>query len=345
MNAIIHEILGSGFTHDRVVSVAVTLFFLVSYFIGRASSENQETSIFFMNGFFMGSWLYMFSELRGVSEVFHDNIRVAITQRNSLLIFATAVIAICFMEPRQSRARVLAANALGLISICLLILSTTRSAYLCLMVFLVLLLYFEKSKKIRLQVLSFYLIGGLFLSMAKYCGLFVINPGRVTGIVSSAIRGDQAGIRRDHSANVRLAIYNEIYAMSKNDWLVPIFGQGEVGIGHTMRPLIVDGVTYANMSAHSEYFDVFVRRGFVGLLLFAFQIFAPFYVAAKSDPLTISGRMRTIIAIGLIATLAYGLFNESIRYLPFGIAFYVLLGFILGDSRKVLEKAADAPGS
>jgi hypothetical protein len=74
--------------------------------------------------------------------------------------------------------------------------------------------------------------------------------------------------------------------------------------------------------------DVLIRRGLIGVCFFIAQFFVILKITISARKGVIAHNIIYMFGLFLLSTYAYGLFNETIRYTPFGIIFYGLLGLL-----------------
>ena len=282
--------------------------------------------------------LYQMFEI-GLADLFMA--RDAIGQRLPFVLCFVAIIvlALAIFWKRQ-RLALLAIFTLG---IAVVLLSLTRAAYLQLALSLLALagyLAYKKPKSglilLGTLVLLLTVGGGIVASHEQDASQTVLNRIEQIGRVE-----EQATV--DVSGSYRLAVWRALTdKMSETPvrWLV---GYGQLGASFIVQDVEYDHGVIAMASAHSQYMDVLVREGVVGLVLFCLcfgeLVRIGLFRLSRFEP-----PHRPFIfahSIALIGVAVYGLFHETVRYPMFGFYFWMYAGIVA----KLMSEARTAPRS
>nr|WP_299171053.1 O-antigen ligase family protein [uncultured Allomuricauda sp.] len=198
--------------------------------------------------------------------------------------------------------------------------SFTRTAYLAL--FLSLIYYLAPSKvRIKRRTLKYFLIssfGVALLLIYDYSTqqLSLQAFDKISAKFVEAFGAFNEGTN-ERSVSERFETWKEIlrFTFINN----PISGTGGIGAGLLKSQEMID---IPNNSAHSQYFDIFLRYGFLGLIFF-FYFFWKLFVSFGKE-----------IKACIIFILLYGVTHETLKMT------YVLLFFItminLSYERKIV---------
>ena len=115
-----------------------------------------------------------------------------------------------------------------------------------------------------------------------------------------------------------------------------------MGVAYIQGKILVLGNEYVPMSAESQYFDVLLRGGVVGLFVFLYIFFRSIKLSWQLTKLEIQDRwIYVAIFIWLFTMIPYNLFSESLRHREIGVLFYVVFGFLVSQS-SYLKKRKNA---
>ena len=115
------------------------------------------------------------------------------------------------------------------------------------------------------------------------------------------------------STYVRLEIWSAVMTTIRQN---PLTGSGFAGI-YLFYPLFG--------SAHSQYMDVLLRTGIIGMLLFCFYYFQLLRLYLK---------INIGVFSGLIAIAVYGLFNETLKLTYIGLLIFLLFNIAVKQAEK-----------
>ena len=223
---------------------------------------------------------------------------------------------------------------ISVIALLLMVISLTRSVYIALTLDFLILIFFYKGK--RLIVWSLILLI-LVLIVNTYLNIFDQVGNRFSFMIDSIISPNI-----DHSASYRISIWGFIYEYIVSDLKNLFFGSGQLGVAYIQGKILVLGNEYVPMSAESQYFDVLLRGGVVGLFVFLYIFFRSIKLSWQLTKLEIQDRwIYVAIFIWLFTMIPYNLFSESLRHIEIGVLFYVVFGFLVSQS-SYLKKRKNA---
>lgn len=149
--------------------------------------------------------------------------------------------------------------------------------------------------------------------------LVSVEPAEQAG---QEVLGDGGVLTAEGSEGTRLAIWQEIVANTLEN---PLTGSSYLGVWNLNE--ISAG------SAHSQYFDVLQRTGFLGALL---------YIAILGQVLFFLWRKEPGLFWGTLAMLVFGLFHETFKESQGAFILACLLGMYGAHRREVAESGRDA---
>ena len=315
--------------------------FPVGRLILRKASFQMKHLVWGLIGTYVLTAGYTLYQMYGIGLADLFMARDAIGQRLPFVLcfVATIVLALAVFWKRQ-RLALLAIFTLG---IAVVLLSLTRAAYLQLALSLVALGGYLALKKPRSGLI---VLGSLALLLAAGGGIVASHEQDASQAVLSRIEQigrveEQATV--DVSGSYRLAMWRALTGkMSESPvrWLV---GYGQLGASFVVQDVEYDHGIIESASAHSQYMDVLVREGVVGLVLFCLcfgeLVRIGLFRLSRFEP-----HLRPIIfshSIALIGVAVYGLFHETVRYPMFGFYFWIYAGIVA----KLLSDSGTAPPS
>lgn len=311
----------------RTVSLAFFFLNVVSYYLALVlvrNESNLKSLIFFSRILFVALLLYCLKDYLFAVDLYQA--RQSIGQRLPLvLVYLSWILCSGFLLRHEaSKYALLCIFALSTVVVAL---SLTRAAYIqwfVSLVFFLVICRVEINKK-RLVVISFFVfvaVGWLAISS----GFFELISDRIFGLFNPHVLEQQ-----DISVSIRTTIWKEVITELFNSPFHLIFGQGQLGSSYMDISFISAlGFGVENTSAHSQYLDVIVRSGVVGLVFELLIIFTAIYRSLKLRKLGIFPSFFGGNAIALIGILAYGVFHESLRWQMFGFIFWFYLGVVSG---------------
>jgi hypothetical protein len=329
INSLAHAVFSSDTENAsmRILSLLASLVIILPYYVSRSVYLRDKQELF-IKVLFLGMSLYVLDIF--VSYVFaYLQYNSPFVGRSTIGQRVPVVINLIFMLGLVYKTKnyhfMLYARVISAVSLFLMIVSLTRSAYLALCVdILLLLLMYRKSKRYIFMVLSLLLIPYIFGTFSQVGGRFDFM---IESISDPSV---------DYSASYRVEIWKSIYDYMISTPINLLFGTGELGIAYLQRDIDVFGNNYIAMSAESQYFDTFLRRGVFGLFLFLLIVYRTLKLSLKL--MKIDAKHYWIyfsIFTWLLAMVPYNLFNESIRYRTIGILFFVIYGFLVTQTSYV----------
>lgn len=320
----------------RAASLFMACSMLLSYLMGRAFGGEIIKSVRSLFGgiavtFMLSCSHYLLMYKRfGINDLFLA--REVMGQRLPFIVcFVATLLLVLSIWWKQYR---FAFWPLSIVGFLLVALSLTRAAYLqCIFSVLAVVAYLGYFRPRRTLIVLILLGAGcVFLwrarEIAGYEGIQTIaNRLEQIGRVSEEASSDASG-------NFRLAMWRGASeALNKNPirWLI---GFGELGASFAIKDIEFNyGIEEAS-SAHSQYVDVLVREGIVGLLFFLL-IYGKVMLFKVRIQIEDGRIMRPVIfahSVALIGVFVYGIFHETVRYPIFGFYFWGYAGVISGLS-------------
>lgn len=313
-----------GQNFNRVVSLGQFAILLAPYMIGRAYFGSEAAVLPFLKALASSALivnLYFFYALSraGFSDLWAS--RTVLTQRMPVMICLVAIVCgVIALRGGRPRLLFLLVALLGTV---LVALSLTRAAYLQWLVSLgaFFALSFRKFtwKQRTAAVLILVALAGVSVGM-----LAVLN-----GLEQISMRVSTTNSNVDESASVRVTIWKNLYRRMEGDPLRFIGGFGQLGATYISTPFVSDaGIWIQDYSAHSEYMDIFVRAGIVGLLLILMIFLRIIFIGLYRNPGGGLGAFHFAHAVALCGAIFYGIFQESLRYPIFGLYFWFYAGTV-----------------
>jgi O-antigen ligase len=146
-------------------------------------------------------------------------------------------------------------------------------------------------------------------------------------------------VNDDASGNFRLAMWKGAASAIDNKRIRWLTGFGELGASFVIRDIEFNyGVEEAS-SAHSQYIDVLIREGSIGLALFIcinWRVIAVGFTRHRG----LAQELKPLLfghSVALLGVLLYGVFHETVRYPIFGFYFWVYAGFVSGIGPEYVE--------
>lgn len=313
------------------------------YLVGRHYFSSERAVKDFINSMlitFSGVVFYFYYALFdfGLSDL--NDARVVMSQRIPMIICFVAIIAgsLAILGYRMK----IYLLCLWIFGSVLIILSLTRAVYIQWLVssIIIFFLLIKRGSIPRLVAVALSLL--LFFLLSPYVPLV---PGHhieriferaATVYTNIDLFGrstdgvDSVMVSIDESSSLRILMWRALLdKLSENPlrWLV---GFGQLGASYVGPSLVSEaGVYVPNYSAHSEYVDVLIRAGGVGLVLIVVilstVIFRGFCVSGRSE---VVGKICFAHSIALVGVAFYGLFHEYLRYPIFGMYFWLYAGIV-----------------
>lgn len=315
--------------------------FLLPYFVGRCyiNSIRDYEKLFtamLVSGFAVMIYFLWTLTQSGLSDLYAS--RQVMYQRVPMVIGFLSVLALVYaIGGRSFRPFPLSVWALGMI---LVGLSLTRAVYL--QVAVSTLVAIAVMTRIRIaRSIAIIICVALVLVVASQIAFWgdwggkETITGRVWGVggaVASVVqgKGDLSFSGLDESGSLRLFIWNELLQKISDNPLRWVVGFGQLGPSYIGGELVSNaGVEITQYSAHSDYIDVLVRTGVVGLCL----LLAIWWAIVRNGFLLWSrDRAANILFVAhsaaLLGAATYSFFHESTRYPLFGMYFWLYAGFV-----------------
>jgi O-antigen ligase len=311
----------------RMLSMFASLIIILPFYVSRSiNTEFKQNLVILL--LFLGMSMYVIDVLIGYITAYLQY-RTPFVGRSTVGQRIPVIINLVFMlgllYKTRNRYLLVYARVIAFVSLFLMVVSLTRSAYIALCVDLLVLLFIYKNKKI---IISTLILLFALLAVGAYSDIFNQVGSRFSFMMES-IRNPAV----DYSASYRIEIWSSIYNYLVSTPVNLLFGTGELGIAYLQREITVFGDNYIALSAESQYFDTILRRGVLGFSIFVFilyrSIMLSWALVKKQAPYA---WIYISIFTWLLAMVPYNLFNESIRYRTIGILFYVIYGFLVSQS-------------
>jgi O-antigen ligase len=203
------------------------------------------------------------------------------------------------------------------------LLSLTRASYIQWLasvglVFAVAFRRFSWRKRVVTAMLAM-----LFVSLAAGALVVLAGVEQITDRVVVTTSGE------DESASSRLTIWKIMAGHVLENPFRALGGFGQLGASYIGEGFWSDaGYWVSSYSAHSEYMDIFVRSGLVGVVI----VMLIFWKVVRSGMTTLAAVPRAgpyyfSYAAAAFGAAFYGVFQESLRYPIFGMYFWFCAGF------------------
>ena len=258
--------------------------------------------------------------------------RAAVAQRYPVVINFVFLAALLFEAKAKWRRAV--AFCVASLSLLLMVVSLTRGAYLALAVDYIVLLFIKPKKIIGFTVLLIALLAGMSVQYREEMApLWSAAKDRLEFTVETV-----KNPTIDASAYDRIAMWKTILDTSLASPFAFLFGTGELGIGQLGKTAKGYSGDFVVGSAHSQYFDALTRRGVVGLALFLIVLYRMIRAAWHLRHDSQYGWFYTALAVGYMALVPYDLFEESFRFMTFGLFFYAMYGTLVSEGSVAQRK-------
>ena len=314
----------------RLASLFMSLSLLCGYIIGRYFLHNVENNMIYLMYGMIGTFsimnMFYLTSLytAGLNDLFA--IRDLIGQRiPSVICFLTTISGVLIVYWRYARLYLIPLFILGVI---LIILSLTRAVYIQLGIGILMIIYMYLKKYPQKALIALLLIIVLI-------NIINIKFGNIGGYEQIQDRfalliNISEQIEVDPSGSFRISMWNELAKKLSEFPIRWLTGYGELGPSFVAKDIpSVTGVIIAS-SAHSEYFDIIIRDGIIGLMIFIY-IYYKVVTMGLFKIKYFKNSIRPIIighSVALIGILFYGLFHESVRYFQFGFYYWIYVGIM-----------------
>lgn len=310
-------------------SLGVSLLIIFPYFVSRSIRLGRYKGKF-IHYLFLGMSLFILYKAYGFLELYLTTGstyagRSAVAQRYPVVINFVFLAALLF-ETKSKLTKVFSFFIASL-SLLLMVVSLTRGVYIVILVDLIVLLFIRPKRTLCFTIILILLLSGMTL---RY-GETIMGPLRraESRFVYMIEVGKNPAI--DASAYDRIAMWKVILDTNLANPLTFLFGSGELGIGQLGKTARGFSGDFTIGSAHSQYFDAFIRRGIVGLILFLMVNYRMIRIPFRLRHDEKYGWFYTAMAIGYLAMLPYNIFEESFRFMTFGLFFYAIYGMLVSE--------------
>jgi O-antigen ligase len=221
------------------------------------------------------------------------------------------------------------------------IFSLTRAAYIQIFISFV-ILFMQETRRYFFRGL---LVVVLFLSVGFISFRVFGELSSVKQITSriELLLDVKAQSQEDNSGSFRLEMWKFLANKLLDDPLRLMIGYGQLGPTHVAREFVSSDGTTGN-NAHSQYLDIVVREGLIGLFLFLWICYRLLTLGFSIKGA--SADQKIFIAansIALAGVMFYGIFHETFRYPLFGFYFWLYAGIAsrISESRGHLPQETD----
>lgn len=328
--------LDATFKLIQLQSLAVSLLIIFPYFVSRCIELDQVDKGRFIRYLFLGmSLLIIYMTCNSIAKYLETGNtsfgRITVAQRYPVVINFVFLIALLFKT--KSLPMKMFAFSIAVLSLLLMVVSLTRGAYVSMVVDLVILILMRPKKIFRFTAILIALFLGVSLMSGKMMGPFRVAKKRFAYTIETF-----KDPTIDASASIRITIWKNIFKINSANPLTFLFGSGELGIGQLERSDERYRHELLMGSAHSQYFDTFARSGLIGLMLFLFINYRMIKLSFLLRYDKQYGWFYTAVGIGYLSMLAYNLFEESFRFMTFGIFFYAIYGMLVSEFSLVRNR-------
>jgi O-antigen ligase len=309
----------------RIISTGIAMLLASGFFIGRAL-PNIETNTESMVKGILFTYLLVVIYIAFVflSQPSLDLyvVRRVIGQRLPFVVaFVSTLAAAYFLLKQPKNFYFFFIMTTGILAV---VFSLTRAAYIQVFISFVILFMKEIRKYFFrgiLITLLFLATGFIFLKLfGEYSSVKQVTS-RVELLFDVKTQSEQ-----DASGSFRLEMWKFLIKDLLEDPIRLVIGYGQLGPTHVARDFVsTDGTTGNN--AHSQYLDIVVREGLIGLCLFLWLCYKLLSIGFSIK--NASGDQRLFLmanSIGLAGVLFYGFFHETFRYPLFGFYFWIYAG-------------------
>jgi O-antigen ligase len=322
------------FQFRRIVSFSIALLLLSGFFVARRFTEIKHDSL--IKGIvFTYSLVIIFFAIVLFSQSSTDlyQVREVIGQRLPFAIAYAGTLGMVYYRFGKGNKNILLMFVL--LSLLSVILSLTRAAYIQLFISFAILFAAEIKKYFfRGIVVVALLLGvlGITYNFTKE-DPFVKQVADRLELMLDVKRQSE----KDPSGAFRLEMWKFLIGKISNDPVRMIIGYGQLGPTLVAQEFVSSDGTTGN-NAHSQYLDILVREGIVGLFLFLRICFKLVFGGYARD-LEFSKKGHLFLfanSIALSGLLFYSFFHETFRYPLFGFYFWIYAGMfsVVYDVKK-----------
>jgi O-antigen ligase len=327
----------------RVISAGIAVLLMSSFFVGRAigGGGNKGDAIVkgvFLTYFFVLAYVIVVFSVSPSKDLYM--IRRIIGQRLPMVIAFVATLACAYYLAgrRKKYSGIVAGSGLTLV-----LLSLTRAAYIQVLVSLSLLV----ARHVRFSFVRL-LMATVVVILIAVPAYYVFRDAKATRQI--VMRFEQTfdvkqQSTEDPSGSFRIAMWKFLGNKLLSEPHHLIVGYGQLGPSFITDDLVLpDGTTGAGESAHSQYIDILVREGLIGLMIFLALCYKVITLG-RSKRLSLNNPSSTFVfanTVAMAGIMFYSIFHETVRYPMFGFYFWLYLGMLSrisqNTSGNVVEK-------
>ncbi len=315
----------------RLLSLGISLLFFSGFFIGKSFRTISTYSERLVQGIcfaYVGVLSFIaitiltqgYTDLYVVRRIFGQRLPFAIA-------FVSTISMVYFFAGARRNILYLIVFVSGALSVAL---SLTRAAYIQLFVSVAILFWAQIKRYFfwSIFILTMFLTVSTITLLELKESTFVRQISKRVELLLDV----KAQSTEDDSGVSRLAIWKDIGLILLDDPIRLLIGFGQLGPSQLSSEINKHDRSQAQ-NAHSQYLDIVVREGIIGLILFLAILYKSIkWGLSACSPMV----MRVFVyanSIGIMGILCYGFFHETFRYPLFGFYFWVYLG-ILNENIK-----------
>ena len=312
---------------NRFVSMGMTTLLLSGFFIGKSLKNVLGNLKDFVKGIYFTyllviiSIIFIFAIQRNLDLYV---VRRIIGQRLPFVIaYVSVVAAVYFFMGRPKKIYLFLLIVSGTVTV---VASLTRAAYIQMFISFV-VLFGREIRKYFFRVI-------LILTVVVLAGFAISRIFKdVDSIKQISARIEllldvKAQSQDDVSGSFRLEMWRFLINKLLDDPIRLMIGYGQLGPTHVAQEFVSSDGTTGN-NAHSQYLDIVIREGLIGLFLFLLLCFKCISLGFSKHWPNDDVRLFVLAnSVGLIGLMFYGFFHETFRYPLFGFYFWFYLGIV-----------------
>ncbi len=314
------------FQSRRIISLGIALLLMSGFFIGRTLPSVELNTKSLVRGIFFTYFLViLYIAIVFLNQTSLDLyiVRRVIGQRLPFVIaFVSSLAAVYFFLGNPKKIFFFLIMTSGVMAV---VFSLTRAAYIQIFISFVILFireirkYFFRGVLLTALVLS---IGFVFLrAFGEYSSVKQITS-RVELLFDIKAQSEQ-----DESGSFRLEMWRFLTHKLLDDPVRLAIGYGQLGPTQVAKDFVSsDGISGNN--AHSQYLDIIIREGLVGLFIFLWLCYKMIALGFSNKIQNDEKLFMHANSIGLAGVMFYGFFHETFRYPLFGFYFWLYMGII-----------------
>jgi O-antigen ligase len=343
---ILSFILNFAFSFDsiefqarRLISMGIALLLMSGFFIGNhLSIKNTESMVRGVLFAYAVVLLYIAVVFVSQSSLDLYVVKEIIGQRLPFVVAYVTILAAAYFfikKPRQLFYLVImTAGAMAVVF------SLTRAAYI--QIFISFFILFMN------EIRKYFFRGLIIITIFFFAGfIFYQLFGEYPSVKQITSRIEllldvKAQSQEDVSGSFRVEMWKFLAKKLISDPTRLIIGYGQLGPTHVAREFVSSDGTTGN-NAHSQYLDIVVREGLVGLFLFLWICYKALRVGLSARKYHGDARLFLFAnSIALAGVMFYSFFHETFRYPLFGFYFWLFLGMLskILDANNVEPKGS-----